>query len=75
MVASNWYAVAAAVVLLALAALNRPWVTLVAAVCGLGIGLVLAVRGPLGRSGIFGMVGFALAAGLAAFTLLKTMGG
>ncbi|GEM_PF-2119547 len=72
---SNWYTLAAAVALLGLATLNQPWTTLITAGCGLIVGLALAADRRLDRSGIFGVVGFALAIGLAIFTLLRTMGG
>ncbi len=63
--------VAAAAVLLALAALDRPWATLLVAVAGFGIGMWLAARGQLGRSGIVAALAFVLAAALALFNLLR----
>lgn len=69
--ASRWYLLAAAALLLALAALDRPLITLAAAACGLVVGLVLAARGRLGRISAVGMIGFGLAAALALFNLWR----
>lgn len=71
MSASRWYALAAAVVLLALAFLNTWWATLIVAALGCGVGFWLARRGPLGRSGVIGLAGFGIAAGLAVFALTR----
>lgn len=71
MPASNWYTLVAAVGLLALAVLNKPWVTLAAAALGSVAGLLLVARGPLGRGGVFGFAGWVIAAALAIFTLLR----
>jgi hypothetical protein len=68
---TNWYTLAAAILLLGLAVLNNPWVMLIVSVGGIAGGLLLAARGPLSRSGVFGFVGFVIAAALAIFVLLR----
>jgi hypothetical protein len=69
--ASQRYVVFAAALLLALAAFDRPWATLIVAVAGFGIGMWLVARGQLGRSGIVAALAFVLAAALALFNLLR----
>ncbi len=71
MSAANWYTLIATVLLLALAVLGNPWVTLIASTLGIAAGLLLVARGPLGRGGVFGFVGCVIAAALAVFVLLR----
>ena len=68
---SEWYTLAAAIVLLGLVLLDQPWVTLVASAVGIVTGLVLVARDPLKRAGVFAFVGFVVAAALAIFNLLR----
>ncbi|MGC8780591.1 MAG: hypothetical protein ACP5UQ_06970 [Anaerolineae bacterium] len=69
--ANRWYLLSTAAFLLALAALNQPPITLAVATCGVIVGLILAARGRLGRSGVVGVIGYALAAALALFSLWR----
>ncbi|MCX7671594.1 MAG: hypothetical protein N2439_16185, partial [Anaerolineae bacterium] len=55
--ANRWYLLSAAALLLALAALNRPTLTLVVAAAGGAVGLFLLARGQIKRSGLVGVVG------------------
>ena len=78
---SDLYAVAAAISLLFLAILNNPWVMLAVSVVGFIAGLVIARLpapegqdgrpGSLRRAGMFGLVGFAVAAVLASIILIR----
>lgn len=61
----------AAVVLLGLVLLDNHWVTLIVSAIGVVAGLVRVARGPLHRGGVFGFIGFVIAAALAIFNLLR----
>jgi hypothetical protein len=69
--ASEAYAMFAAAILLLVAIINRPPVTLGVAAAGLIAGAVLARRGPLSRAGMIALAGFAAAGALGAFALLR----
>lgn len=71
MSAAQRYTLATAIGLLATALINVPWATLSAAAVGFGVGLWLVHRGPLGRGGVFGIVGCVIAAALALFRLAR----
>ncbi len=78
---SDLYALAAAISLLFVAILNNAWVMLAVSGIGLVAGILLArlpapqgregTLGSLRRAGVFGLVGFAVAAVLAVIILLR----
>ena len=68
---SEKYALAAAIVLLFLVMLDNSLVILIVSVFGLAAGLLIAWRSSLKRAGAVALTGFAVAAALAAFALLK----
>lgn len=71
MSAAQGYTLAAAIVLLAMAIINVPAATLIAATIGFGVGVWLASRGPLGRGGVVGVAGYVIAVALALFELVR----
>jgi hypothetical protein len=68
---SEWYAILAAGALLLATLINIPALTLGIAGVGLIAGTVVSRRSPLTRAGMVAMLGFAVAAALAALTLLR----
>ncbi len=68
---SEKYALAAAIVLLFLVLLDNSLALLIVSAFGLAAGLLITWRSSLKRAGAVALVGFAVAAALAAFKLLK----
>ncbi len=65
------YGIAAAVLLILLAVVNVPAVTLAVSAVGLLVGLFVIRRAGLTRTGYIAVAGFAAAAALALFVLLR----
>jgi hypothetical protein len=69
---SEKYAVAAALLLLGLVLINNAYLTLGVSSVGLVAGVLVARRDTSKRSSLVALVGFAVAAVLAAFVLLRS---
>lgn len=68
---SERYAIAAAIGLLLLVALNNVMVMVVVSALGLAVGLIIAWRSNLRRAGVIALAAFAVAGALGIMTLLR----
>jgi hypothetical protein len=68
---SEKFAIGAAVVLLALVLIDNAYLTFGVSIAGLTAGVLVARRDTSKRSGLFALAGFAIAAVLAAYELLR----